>query len=278
MRPATSSSAPPRPTGPWELLEIGEPEVRPVPHPPFTDTTGAPGPRGVLPGRGGGVGQGLRPAALRRRRRHAVDRRDGGGDGRRRRRRRDRRRPPAVASDDRRRASQPARGRDRTRQGDRSAPSSVRGAAHGPRRARRRGGARPRHPRRRPRHVPRGRWPAGPRLHRHRPDLRPRPGPRPAADRRAELHAARSRRRSVEDRVRLRRHRQPAEGLGPMGGAGSRPHGAPRRPIRPRGGPPLGLRGLERGEPRRLLVRNPRGVPAPLRRQRARRQGGRRRS
>lgn len=26
--------------GPWELLEIGEPEVRPVPHPPFTDTSG----------------------------------------------------------------------------------------------------------------------------------------------------------------------------------------------------------------------------------------------
>ena len=31
------------PDGPWELLEIGEPEVRPVPHPPFTDTSGAPG-------------------------------------------------------------------------------------------------------------------------------------------------------------------------------------------------------------------------------------------
>lgn len=29
--------------GPWELLEIGEPEVRPVPHPPFTDSTGTPG-------------------------------------------------------------------------------------------------------------------------------------------------------------------------------------------------------------------------------------------
>ena len=29
--------------GPWELLEIGEPEVRPVPHPPFTDTGGVPG-------------------------------------------------------------------------------------------------------------------------------------------------------------------------------------------------------------------------------------------
>ena len=26
--------------GPWELLVIGEPEVRPVPHPPFTDTSG----------------------------------------------------------------------------------------------------------------------------------------------------------------------------------------------------------------------------------------------
>jgi xylan 1,4-beta-xylosidase len=32
-----------RPDGPWELLEIGEPEVRPVPHPPFTDTSGRPG-------------------------------------------------------------------------------------------------------------------------------------------------------------------------------------------------------------------------------------------
>jgi xylan 1,4-beta-xylosidase len=29
--------------GPWELLQIGEPEVRPVPHPPFTDTSGRPG-------------------------------------------------------------------------------------------------------------------------------------------------------------------------------------------------------------------------------------------
>ena len=28
--------------GPWDLLEIGEPEVRPVPHPPFTDTAGQP--------------------------------------------------------------------------------------------------------------------------------------------------------------------------------------------------------------------------------------------
>jgi len=31
------------PDGPWELLTIGEPEVRPVPHPPFTDTSGPPG-------------------------------------------------------------------------------------------------------------------------------------------------------------------------------------------------------------------------------------------
>jgi xylan 1,4-beta-xylosidase len=31
------------PAGPWEMLQIGEPEVRPVPHPPFTDTSGAPG-------------------------------------------------------------------------------------------------------------------------------------------------------------------------------------------------------------------------------------------
>ena len=29
--------------GPWDLLVIGEPEVRPVPHPPFTDTSGTPG-------------------------------------------------------------------------------------------------------------------------------------------------------------------------------------------------------------------------------------------
>lgn len=33
----------PAPDGPWELLQIGEPEVRPVPHPPYTDTAG---PRG----------------------------------------------------------------------------------------------------------------------------------------------------------------------------------------------------------------------------------------
>jgi xylan 1,4-beta-xylosidase len=29
--------------GPWDMLEIGEPEVRPVPHPPFTDTSGQSG-------------------------------------------------------------------------------------------------------------------------------------------------------------------------------------------------------------------------------------------
>lgn len=33
----------PSPDGPWELLEIGEPEVRPVPHPPYTDTAGRSG-------------------------------------------------------------------------------------------------------------------------------------------------------------------------------------------------------------------------------------------
>jgi xylan 1,4-beta-xylosidase len=31
------------PDGPWQLLEIGEPEVRPVPHSPFTDTAGTTG-------------------------------------------------------------------------------------------------------------------------------------------------------------------------------------------------------------------------------------------
>jgi len=31
------------PAGPWDLLVIGEPEVRPVPHPPFTDTSGEAG-------------------------------------------------------------------------------------------------------------------------------------------------------------------------------------------------------------------------------------------
>lgn len=35
----------PAPDGPWELLVIGEPEVRPVPHPPFTDTSGESGRR-----------------------------------------------------------------------------------------------------------------------------------------------------------------------------------------------------------------------------------------
>ena len=33
----------PSKAGPWELLVIGEPEVRPVPHPPFTDSSGEPG-------------------------------------------------------------------------------------------------------------------------------------------------------------------------------------------------------------------------------------------
>jgi xylan 1,4-beta-xylosidase len=33
----------PAASGPWEMLLIGEPEVRPVPHPPFTDTSGQPG-------------------------------------------------------------------------------------------------------------------------------------------------------------------------------------------------------------------------------------------
>ena len=31
------------PDGPWDLIEIGEPEVRPVPHPPYTDTAIEPG-------------------------------------------------------------------------------------------------------------------------------------------------------------------------------------------------------------------------------------------
>ena len=31
------------PDGAWEMLQIGEPEVRPVPHPPFTDTSGRSG-------------------------------------------------------------------------------------------------------------------------------------------------------------------------------------------------------------------------------------------
>ncbi|HEX7171366.1 MAG TPA: xylan 1,4-beta-xylosidase [Candidatus Limnocylindria bacterium] len=31
------------PDGPWDLLEIGEPEVRPVPHPPYADTAGRTG-------------------------------------------------------------------------------------------------------------------------------------------------------------------------------------------------------------------------------------------
>ena len=33
----------PAPEGPWDLLEIGEPEVRPVPHPPYADTAGRDG-------------------------------------------------------------------------------------------------------------------------------------------------------------------------------------------------------------------------------------------
>ena len=153
--PATSSSAPPRPTGPgscWRSVSrrcVRSP-IRPSPTAPARRSPG------VLPGRGGGIGQGLRPAALRA----SAPRRSTDGeaqvtiDGRRR-----PGRPAAVQRPWRpmigAEHSQPARGHETRPAAGRSAPSSG-GAAAGTRRARRRGRARPRHPRRRPRHLPRG--------------------------------------------------------------------------------------------------------------------------
>ena len=66
----------------------------------------------------------------------------------------------------------------------------------------------------------RGRRPPDPRLQRRRPDLRPRARTRPAADRRAELHATRPRQGPDADGVPLRRHHLAAQGLGPLGVAG----------------------------------------------------------
>ena len=61
----------------------------------------------------------------------------------------------------------------------------------------------------------------------------------------------------------------PPQGLGPLARPDPRPGRAPGRPLRPRGpGRALVVRGLERGQPRGLLVGHARGVPAALRRDR----------
>ena len=74
-----------------------------------------------------------------------------------------------------------------------------------------------------------------------------------------------------QDGVRLRRDRLAAEGLGPLARPGPRPGRAPGRAVRPRrGGRALVVRGLERGQPRGLLVGHARGVPAAVRRHRGR--------
>ena len=75
--------------------------------------------------------------------------------------------------------------------------------------------------------------------------------------------------RPGEDGVRVRRDRLAAQGLGPLARPDPRPGRAPGRPLRPRGpGRALVVRGLERGQPRGLLVGHARGVPAALRRDR----------
>ena len=116
------------------------------------------------------------------------------------------------------------------------------------------------------------------RLLRHRSHLRPRPVAGPSAGRRAELHAARSRSRPDKDGLRLWGHRQPAAGLGSMGAPGARARRPPRGSLWPRRGAQLGVRGLERGEPRSLLVRHAGRVLPPVRDLGPRREGRGRRT
>ena len=90
--------------------------------------------------------------------------------------------------------------------------------------------------------------------------------------RRAVVHAARPGVRPGEDGVRVRRDRLAAEGLGPLARPGPRPGRTPGRPLRARGGGrALVVRGLERGQPRGVLVGHAGGVPQALRRHRRRR-------
>ena len=71
--------------------------------------------------------------------------------------------------------------------------------------------------------------------------------------------------------------RVPAEGLGPLGRPDPRPGRAPGRALRAGRGPrPLVVRGVERGQPRGVLVRHARRVLAAVRRDRERRAVGRR--
>ena len=71
----------------------------------------------------------------------------------------------------------------------------------------------------------------------------------------ALVHAPRPGQRPVGDGLRLRRDRVAAQGLGPLVRPHPRPHGAPGRALRRRGRRALVLRGVERGQPRGVLVR-----------------------
>ena len=72
-----------------------------------------------------------------------------------------------------------------------------------------------------------------------------------------------------------RGHHLPAQGLGPLVRPRPRTRRAPARALRRRGAR-VGLRGVERGQPRGVLERHPRGVDAPLRRHREGGEGRRR--
>ena len=151
----------------------------------------------------------------------------------------------------------------------RRAPGRTRGAGRDPR-----PGARD--PVRRPRCLPGGERRPGPRLLGSGPGLRPPARPGALSGGGAVVHAARPRLGPRQDGVRLRSDRLAAQGLGPLARPGPRPGRTPRGAVRPRRGRrALVLRGLERGQPRGLLVGHAGGVPAALRRHRGRREGGR---
>ena len=145
-----------------------------------------------------------------------------------------------------------------------------RGAADGARRARRAGRPRPRHPPRRPRR-------------RTARSTASRSTTSPASTASTTGSLALGLRPIVEvsfmprdlaadprqDRVPLRRDHLAAARTGTRWEAlVADAHRPPRRALRPRRGPHLGLRDLERGEPRRVLVRHPRRVLPAVRRQR----------
>ncbi len=262
-------------SGGFEPVDHGGNDVLAVPHPPYVDTSGerdtdqwyAVAALSEVT-RVGPLSDPVVAAAGRRGRRHGHGHRRGGPCGR-----------PAgatVAADDRLRAPEPDALRGPGRRPDHR-PGAAGSVAPDARRARRRDGAGARDPVRRPRRLPRAGRRAGARLQRGRPGLRHLARARAAPCRRAVLHAARPGGGPDEDGVRLRRHHLAAARLGPLGRPGDRPDGAPGRPLRAgRGARPVELRGLERGEPRRLLERLGGGVPPAVRRHGRRRAQGRR--